>query len=67
MIYQNNSFENTQNKFSDAVNELRIGSLLHQSNITKSCGIPAFEVKDIKRKLNHGSIYNLLITIFRLF
>lgn len=40
-IYQN---ENTKNKFSRAIKELKIGKLLRQSNITKSCGIPAFEV-----------------------
>lgn len=40
-MYQN---ENTQNKFSHAIKELKIGKLLRQSNITKSCGIPAFEV-----------------------
>lgn len=44
MIYQNNSIENTQNQFSDAINDLHIGKLLRKSNITKSCGIPAFEV-----------------------
>lgn len=44
MIYQNNEFENTQNTFSDAIKELQIGKLLRQSNIRKSCGVPAFEV-----------------------
>lgn len=36
--------ENTQNKFSYAIKELKIGKLLRQSNITKNCGVPAFEV-----------------------
>ena len=40
-MYQN---ENTKNEFSHAIKELKIGKLLRQSNITKSCGIPAFEV-----------------------
>ena len=44
MIYQNNTIENTQNQFSNAIKELHIGKLLRKSNITKSCGIPAFEV-----------------------
>jgi hypothetical protein len=44
MIYQNHSIENTQNQFSNAINDLRIGKLLRKSNVTKSCGIPAFEV-----------------------
>lgn len=44
MINQMNQNENTQNKFSYAVKELKIGKLLRKSNITKNCGIPAFEV-----------------------
>lgn len=44
MIYQTDEFENTQNTFSDAIKELQIGKLLRQSNIRKSCGVPAFEV-----------------------
>ena len=44
MIYHNNEFENTKNTFADAIKELQIGKLLRQSNITKSCGVPAFEV-----------------------
>ena len=44
MINQMNQNENTQNEFSNAIKELKIGKLLRQSNITKSCGIPAFEV-----------------------
>ena len=39
-----NQNENTQNIFSYAIKELKIGKLLRQSNITKNCGVPAFEV-----------------------
>lgn len=44
MIYQNEQTENTQNKFSKAISELQIGKLLRRSNITKNCGISAYEV-----------------------
>jgi hypothetical protein len=44
MIYQNNETENTQNKFSNAIRELQLGKLLRKANITKNCGIPAYEV-----------------------
>lgn len=44
MIYQNSQNGNTQNQFSKAVKELQIGKLLRKSNITKSCGISAYEV-----------------------
>ena len=44
MINQMNQNENTQNEFSYAIKELKLGKLLRQSNITKNCGIPAFEV-----------------------
>ena len=44
MIYQNEQIENTQNKFSNAIKELQIGKLLRKANITKACGIPAFEI-----------------------
>lgn len=44
MINQMNQNENTQNKFSYTIKELKLGKLLRQSNITKNCGIPAFEV-----------------------
>lgn len=44
MIYQNSQTENTQNKFSKAISELQIGKLLRKSNITKNCGISAYEV-----------------------
>ena len=39
-----NQNENTQNEFSYAIKELKLGKLLRQSNITKSCGVPAFKV-----------------------
>ena len=44
MIYQNDKKENTQNQFSNVLKELQIGKLLRKANITKSCGVPAFEV-----------------------
>ena len=44
MIYQNDKNENTQNQFSNALKELQIGKLLRNANITKSCGVPAYEV-----------------------
>jgi glutathione peroxidase-family protein len=44
MIYHNNQNENTQNKFFDALKQLQIGKLLRKSNITKACGISAYEV-----------------------
>lgn len=44
MINQINQNENTQNQFSNAIRELQIGKLLRKSNITKSCGISAYEV-----------------------
>lgn len=44
MINQNTQSENTQNKFSKAISELQIGKLLRKSNITKSCGVSAYEV-----------------------
>lgn len=44
MINQMNQNDYTPNKFSDAMKELRLGKLLRKSNITKSCGISAYEV-----------------------
>lgn len=44
MIYQNTQIENTQNKFFSAIKELQLGKLLRSSNISKFCGVPAFEV-----------------------
>ena len=44
MIYQNEQIGNTQNKFSLALKELQIAKLLRKSNITKNCGISAYEV-----------------------
>lgn len=44
MINQINQNENTQNQFSIAIRQLQLGKLLRKSNITKSCGISAYEV-----------------------
>ena len=44
MIYQNAETENTQNQFSNAIKELQLGKLLRKTNITKNCGVPAYEV-----------------------
>ncbi len=44
MINQMNQNDHTPNKFSNAMKELQIGKLLRKSNITKSCGISAYEV-----------------------
>ncbi len=44
MISQNSKNENPQNQFSIALKELGIGKLLRKSNITKSCGVSAYEV-----------------------
>ncbi len=44
MINQMSQNENTQNQFSNAIRELQIGKLLRKANITKSCGISAYEV-----------------------
>lgn len=44
MINQDNLNDHTENTFFTAINELQIAKLLRKSNITKSCGISAFEV-----------------------
>ena len=44
MINQTSQNENTQNQFSNAIRELHIGTILRKANITKSCGISAYEV-----------------------
>ena len=44
MINQMNQNENTQNQFSNAFKELQLGKLLRKANITKNCGVPAYEV-----------------------
>ena len=44
MIYQNAETENTQNQISYAVRELGPGKMLRKANITKNCGVPAYEV-----------------------
>jgi hypothetical protein len=43
MIYQNTQTENTQNQFSNAIRELQLGKLLRKANITKNCGVSAYE------------------------
>ena len=43
MINQMSQNENTQNQFSNAIRELKVGKLLRRANITKSCGISAYE------------------------
>lgn len=44
MIYQNTETENTRNEFSKAISELKPGESLRKSNITKNCGVSAYEV-----------------------
>lgn len=44
MINQMNQNDHTPNAFSDAIKELQIGKLMRKSNITKACGISAYEV-----------------------
>ncbi len=44
MIYQNAETENTRNQFSNGIRQLLCGNLPCKANITKSCGIHAFEV-----------------------
>ena len=44
MIYQNDKKENPQNQFAKAFKDLQIGSLMRKSNITKSCGVSAYDV-----------------------
>lgn len=44
MINQMNQNDHTQNSFSIALKELQIGKLMRKSNISKSCGISAYEI-----------------------
>ena len=44
MIYQNDTFEKTENLFINAVKDLQIGRLLHKSNVRKSAGVPVTDV-----------------------
>ena len=44
MIYQNDKKENPQNQFAKAFKDLQIGSFMRKSNITKSCGVSAYDV-----------------------
>ena len=43
MLQQNHAYGNTSNRFFHAVQELKIASLLRQSNIRKGCGVSAYE------------------------
>lgn len=44
MINQMNANDHTENQFFHALKELHIAKLFHKSNITKSCGVSAYEV-----------------------
>ena len=44
MINQMNQNDHTSNEFSVAVKQLQIGKLMRKSNITKACGISAYEI-----------------------
>lgn len=44
MIYQMNTNDHTENQFFHALKELQIAKLLRRANITKSCGVSAYEV-----------------------
>lgn len=44
MINQMNANDHTENQFFHALKELQIAKLPHKSNITKSCGVSAYEV-----------------------
>ena len=50
MIYQNAQNENTKDDFSKAIKELQIAKPLRRSNISKNCGISAFEVFQFTNK-----------------
>lgn len=44
MINQMNTNDHTENQFFHALKELQIAKLLRRANITKSCGVSAYEV-----------------------
>lgn len=44
MINYNDQFDHTENQFACAIKELKLGTMLRKSNVTKSCGAPACEV-----------------------
>ena len=44
MIYQTTPNDHTENQFFHALKELQIAKLLRKANITKSCGVSAYEV-----------------------
>lgn len=62
MIYQNTETENTQNKFSDAISELKLGKSLRKSNITKNCGLPAYEVLVLRYNYGHEMLNILYLS-----
>ena len=47
MINQMNANDHTENQFFHALKELQIAKLPHKSNITKSCGVSAYELFQI--------------------
>ena len=60
MIYQNDTFENTENLFANAVKDLQFGRLLHKSNVRKSCGIPVLVgANDATTVLKDGQVVTL--------
>ena len=66
MINQMGQNENTQNQFSDAIRELKVGKLLRKANITKSCGISAYEVFQFLLKAERpGSLQEYLLPLFK--
>ena len=44
MLYQNTSFEQSQNQIFSVLKELQIAKLLYKSNIRKGCGLSVFEI-----------------------
>ena len=44
MLYQNYSFEQSQNQIFSVLKELQIAKLLYKANIRKGCGLSAFEM-----------------------
>lgn len=44
MIYQNETFENTENQFAQAFKELKLGKLLRKSGVRKAQGASAYDV-----------------------
>jgi hypothetical protein len=44
MLYQNYSFEQSQNQIFSVLKELQIAKLLYKANIRKGCGLSALEM-----------------------